>query len=158
MAAHVYQSVVTWTGNSGGGTRDYRSYERSHDIAAHGRPTLQGSADPAFRGDPARHSPEDLLLAAVSACHMLWFLHLCADAGVVVTAYVDRAEGVMTVAPNGGGRFTRIVLRPEATVAGQADAATMAALHQAANERCFIAQSLNLPVEHEPITRRAPAS
>ena len=152
MAAHHYRSVVTWTGNSGAGTRDYRSYGRSHDIAVDGRPTLHGSADPAFRGDPARHSPEDLLLAAVSACHMLWFLHLCGDAGIVVTAYVDRAEGVMTVAPDGGGRFTRIVLRPEATVAGYADAATMVALHRAANARCFIAQSLNLPVEHEPVT------
>ena len=118
MTTHRYESTVEWTGNTGTGTRSYRGYDRSHDIGFAGRPTLLGSSDRAFRGDPARHSPEDLLLAAVSACHMLWFLHLCSEAAVTVVAYRDDAEGVMEVGPDGGGRFTRIVLRPSVTVAG----------------------------------------
>ena len=108
--------ATTWTGNRGDGTTGYRSYDRSHDSTADGRPTLHGSADPAFRGDPQRWNPELLLVAALSQCHLLTYLHLCAEAGVVVTRYRDAAEG--TMAQDGvGGRFTEVVLRPVVTVA-----------------------------------------
>ena len=114
---HTYSATVTWTGNCGDGTSGYKAYTRDHDIACPGKPVLQGSADPAYRGDAARHNPEDMLVAALSACHMLWYLHLCSTAGVVVTAYEDAAEGIMqTHPPDGTGEFTRVTLRPSVTI------------------------------------------
>ncbi len=114
---HDYSAVVRWTGDRGTGTSGYRDYDRAHEVSADGKPVIAGSSDPAFRGDPARWSPEELLVVALSQCHMLWFLHLAAVAGVVVTGYVDRPWGEMTEEADGGGRFTRVVLRPEVTVA-----------------------------------------
>jgi organic hydroperoxide reductase OsmC/OhrA len=146
---HTYDTVMTWTGNRGTGTSGYRDYERAHEVTADGPAAIAGSADPAFRGDPARWNPEQLLVAALSQCHMLWYLQLCTDAGVVVTGYVDHAHGTMT--ENGeGGRFTEVVLRPEVSVASptMVDAATE--LHAAAHRACFIASSVNFPVRHEP--------
>src|SRR5690606_3355257 len=102
---HDYSVQVTWTGNLGQGTRGYRAYARDHEISVPGKPTLPGSSDPAFRGDPGRYNPEELLIASLSACHMLWYLHLCADAGIVVLEYLDRASGAMRETPDGGGRF-----------------------------------------------------
>ncbi len=147
---HSFHATTEWTGNTGSGTRNYRSYERRYDIRADGKPDIPGSADPAFRGDPARYNPEDLLVASLSACHMLWYLHLCADAGVVVTAYTDRAEGTMTLDAEGGGRFTRVTLRPAVTLVDDADRDRAAALHHDAAAKCFIANSVNFPVEHAP--------
>ena len=117
MATHRYRTRVTWTGNHGTGTSGYGAYGRDHRIEAADRPPIDGSSDAAFRGDAHKWSPEDLFVASISACHKLWYLHLCAEGGVVVTAYVDRAEGTMTVARDGGGRFTEVVLHPEVTVA-----------------------------------------
>jgi organic hydroperoxide reductase OsmC/OhrA len=148
--SHRYEISVEWTGNTGAGTASYRGYERAHAIRAEGRPDIVGSSDPAFRGDPACWTPEHLLLAALSACHKLWYLHLCADAGIVVTAYVDRAVGVMAEDPDGSGQFTGVTLRPEVTLAPGADAAQALALHEAAHAKCFIARSMNFPVAHEP--------
>ncbi len=148
--AHGFATKVEWTGNTGAGTASYRGYERSHGITAPGRPPIAGSSDPAFRGDAARWNPEELLVASLSACHMLWHLHLCAEAGVVVTAYSDEATGEMTLDPDGGGRFTRVTLRPRVTVAEGSDAALARSLHAAAHARCFIARSVGFPVEHEP--------
>src|SRR6476661_292670 len=102
---HTYEIDLTWTGNRGTGTSAYRAYDRTHEIGAPGKPALPGSSDPAFRGDGTRYNPEEFLVAALSACHMLAYLHLCADAGVVVTGYVDRARGVMTETESGGGHF-----------------------------------------------------
>ncbi|MGW2159011.1 OsmC family protein [Nonomuraea sp. NPDC001699] len=151
---HTYDVTVTWTGNKGAGTDDYRTYGRDHDVSAEGPPVIAGSSDPAFRGDRARWNPEQLLVASLSQCHMLWYLHLCADAGVVVTAYADRAAG--TMAENGaGGRFTEVVLRPEVTVAAPEMAETAARLHADAHKACFIAASVNFPVRHEPTVRTA---
>ena len=147
---HRYQVRVEWTGNLGHGTRDYRSYSREHEISAAGKETLSGSADAAFRGDASRYNPEDLLVAALSACHMLWYLHLCAEAGVVVVDYTDEAAGVMEQTPDGGGRFREVVLRPAVRLAGGSDAALAAALHEQAHARCFIANSVNFPVRCEP--------
>lgn len=146
MPTHRYAVTIEWTGNTGAGTAGYRAYSRSHDIAAPGKPVILGSSDPAFRGDPARWNPEELLVAAVAACHKLWYLHLCAVAGVVVTAYVDHAEGEMDEASDGSGRFTRVTLKPEVTIASSSDRATAKALHAEAHAKCFVANSVNFPV------------
>lgn len=147
---HRYAVAVTWTGNTGAGTAGYQAYERRHEIAAPGRPDIPGSSDPAFRGDPARWNPEQLLVASLSACHKLWYLHLCAVAGIVVVSYRDRAEGVMVEDASGGGRFAGVVLRPEIGLAPGADAGLAMRLHAEAHARCFIANSVNFAVEHEP--------
>ena len=110
---HHYSTTVRWTGNRGAGTGDYRAYERSHEIVVEGKPTIAGSSDPAFRGDAAKHNPEELLVASLSACHMLWYLHLCADAGVVVTDYIDQASGIMSEGDTGVGRFTVVPPKTE---------------------------------------------
>ena len=146
---HRYSVAVQWTGNTGTGTSGYRSYERAHEISAEGKPAISATSDPAFRGDPARWNPEELLLAALSSCHQLAYLHLCAVAGVVVMDYVDHAEGIMEETPDGAGQFTRVLLRPKVTIAAGSDATKALALHHEAHERCFIARSVNFPVEHE---------
>ncbi|WNL45064.1 OsmC family protein [Dyella sp. BiH032] len=145
---HRYPVDVVWTGNRGDGTRTYQGYGRDHEIRVAGRPVIAGSSDAAFRGDAAKHNPEDMLVASLSACHMLWYLHLAADAGVVVTQYVDRAEGLLVVDAK-GGRFTEVVLRPEVTIAA-GDAAKAESLHADAHHACFIANSMNFPVRCEP--------
>jgi organic hydroperoxide reductase OsmC/OhrA len=148
---HSYEVTVTWTGSRGTGTSGYRAYARDHDVAAEGRPVIAASSDPLFRGDPARWNPELELTAALSQCHMLWYLHLCAESGVVVTSYTDEALGKMSEDDHGSGRFTEVVLRPLVAVAspGMVDAATR--LHKEAHARCFIANSVNFPVLHEPV-------
>ena len=146
---HRYTVNLVWTGNRGEGTAGYRTYSREHRLSAQGKPTIAGSADPAFRGDAARWNPEELLLASLSACHQLWYLHLCAEAGVVVTAYEDAAEGEMQEAADGGGAFTRAVLKPRVTVAPGSDVSTALALHHQAHGKCFIARSVTFPVECE---------
>lgn len=135
---------VVWTGDTGSGTKTIRSYERAHEVSAGGKPVILGSADPAFRGDPARYNPEELLVAALSQCHMLWFLSLAALAGVVVTGYRDRATGTMVEDADGGGRFTEVVLNPEIEV--ESGAEKIAHLHEEAHHKCFIANSVNFPV------------
>lgn len=147
---HSYAVTVTWTGNTGEGTSGYRAYRRTHIVTAAGPPDLHGSADRTFRGDRERWNPEQLLLAALSQCHMLSYLHACVMAGVVVTEYVDHAAGSMVSDPDGSGRFTEAVLRPEVVVteASMVEAATLA--HRRANEMCFIANSVSFPVRHEP--------
>lgn len=148
---HRYAVTIPWTGNTGTGTASYRSYERSYEISSdQGKPAIPGSADPLFRGDKTRWNPEELLVAAVSACHQLWYLHLCAVSGIVVIAYVDHAEGELDEDADGSGRFRRIVLRPQVTLAPGADAAKALALHHEAHVKCFIANSVNFAVEHEP--------
>jgi organic hydroperoxide reductase OsmC/OhrA len=147
---HTYDVTVTWTGDDGRGTANYRSYRRDHVVAADGPPDLVGSSDPTFRGDAARWNPEQLLVAALAQCHMLWYLHLCATNGVVVTGYVDRAHGTMRTHRDGSGEFTSVVLRPEVTVADPAMVAEAERLHAEAPNLCFIARSVNFPVDHEP--------
>jgi organic hydroperoxide reductase OsmC/OhrA len=147
---HRYAVSVSWTGNLGRGTSGYRDYSRDYDISAEGKPAIRGSSDAAFRGDRSRWNPEELLVASLSACHKLWYLHLAAEAGIVVTAYVDRAEGVMETSSGGSGRFTSVVLRPTVTVAAGSDTGRARALHEAAHEKCFIANSVDFSVECEP--------
>ena len=148
--AHSFGVSVEWTGNTGEGTSDYASYQRSHEISAEGKPSVPGSSDPAFRGDRSRYNPEELLVASLSACHMLWYLHLCADAGIVVTVYADHAEGTMTLTDDGGGHFKEVTLRPAATIKAGCDAELARALHERAHHLCFIANSMNFEVKVEP--------
>lgn len=147
---HTYSVTVQWTGNTGSGTSGYRSYERAHQIVSKGKPTILASSDPSFRGDAARWNPEELLLAALSSCHQLAYLHLCAVAGVVVVDYADRAEGTMAETPDGAGQFTRVMLHPKVIIAAGSDAVKALALHHEAHEKCFIARSVNFPVGCEP--------
>lgn len=147
--SHTYRTTVTWTGNRGTGTSGYRDYGREHEIAAGTKPTIAGSADPAFRGDAARWNPEDMLVASLSACHKLWYLHLCADAGIIVTAYVDEAVGTMVEDAAKGGTFTAVALNPVVTIA-KGDPEKAAALHTVAHAKCFIANSVNFPVTCTP--------
>jgi hypothetical protein len=141
---------IAWTGNAGAGTSSYRAYERSHEITGGERAAIAGSSDPLFRGDAARWSPEDLQVAALAACHMLWYLHLCAQDGVVVTAYDDDATSTLLVERGGDGRVGRVLLRPRATIAAGSDPGRARALDAAAHERCFIANASAIPVAIEP--------
>ncbi len=152
---HSYAVQVTWTGNCGTGTSGYRAYDRDHEVTADGPPVIAASSDPAFRGDRNRWNPELEFTAALSQCHMLWYLHLCADAGIAVLSYADEASGTMTESQDGGGRFTEVVLRPRVVVesAGMIEAA--ARLHAEANAKCFIANSVSCPVRHEPVIQAA---
>jgi organic hydroperoxide reductase OsmC/OhrA len=147
---HHYPVRMTWTGNTGAGTRDYRGYERAHEYSVPGKPVIPGSSDPAFRGDGTRYNPEELLVMSLSSCHMLWFLHLAAEAGVIVTAYEDDASGTMVETADTGGHFVEVVLRPRVTVASGGDEARSKALHERAHHLCFIANSVNFPVRCEP--------
>ncbi|BCW59168.1 organic hydroperoxide reductase OsmC/OhrA [Paenarthrobacter nicotinovorans] len=154
---HHYALTVRWTGNLGEGTAGYRSYSRDHEIEIPGLPSLQGSADPTFHGDRSRYNPEQLLLAALSQCHMLSFLHVAVKHGVVVTAYEDAAEGLMKLNKDGSGQFESVTLKPRVAVADPAHADVMEQLHHEANQVCFIARSVNFPVLHEPSTTTAAA-
>ena len=146
---HHYRVGVEWTGNRGTGTDGYRNYCREHVILIEGKPGIAGSSDPAFRGDAAKHNPEDMLVAALSACHMLAYLHVATLAGVVVTAYTDTADGTMVTESN-GGHFTEVVLHPVVTITAASDPAKAEAVHDDAHHACFIAASVNFPVRCEP--------
>jgi organic hydroperoxide reductase OsmC/OhrA len=148
---HRYGVHIAWIGDLGSGTSSYAAYSRNHEVRAPGKPTIPGSSDPSFRGDAARWNPEELLVASLSACHKLWYLHLCADAGVVVTAYQDLAEGVMVEEAGGEGQFEQVVLRPRVTISPASDAALAKRLHEMAHEKCFIARSMAFAVTHEPV-------
>lgn len=152
---HAYTVTVRWTGNQGTGTSGYRAYSRAHEMSALSKPPIPGSSDPAFRGDPARYNPEELLVASLSSCHMLWYLHLCAEAGIVVLEYEDCAEGIMQEERTGEGRFVEVVLQPEVVLATGADRLRAAALHDDAHRKCFIANSVSFLVRHEPTVRVA---
>ncbi|GAB3869203.1 OsmC family protein [Kibdelosporangium lantanae] len=147
---HTYTVTTAWTGNQGTGTSDYRSYSRDHSLSAEGRPPILASSDPSFRGDPARWNPEQLLVAALSDCHMLWYLHLCAVGGVTVESYVDESVGTMATEKSGAGQFTEVVLRPRVVVASEDMVDKAMSLHGKAHEMCFIARSVNFPVRHSP--------
>ncbi|UII27478.1 OsmC family protein [Fulvivirga maritima] len=146
---HSYTTTLNWTGNQGKGTVNYKSYERSYNISIPGKPDISGSADPAFRGDPGKHNPEEMLVASLSSCHMLWYLHLCSTAGIVVTSYQDNAEGTMEELKNGSGKFTEVTLKPIVTISKAEQIEKAKEIHAEANKMCFIANSCNFPVRHE---------
>jgi organic hydroperoxide reductase OsmC/OhrA len=147
---HQYSLTVKWTGNKGDGTSNYRAYERSHIVIARDKTDILCSSDPAFRGDKTKHSPEDLFVASISGCHMLWYLHLCADAGIVVTDYFDNPVGILLEAQDGSGYFKEVVLHPVVTVADKTKIDKANQLHDKAQKLCFIANSCNFKILHEP--------
>jgi organic hydroperoxide reductase OsmC/OhrA len=148
---HHYKLALQWTGNQGTGTSSYRGYSRSHTIVVNGKPTIYGSSDPMFLGDSQCHNPEDLLVSSVAACHMLWYLSLCAEKGVIVLQYADNPIGRMLENEDGSGRFTELLLRPEITVSESSMIKEAMDLHHKANKMCFIGASLNIPLHHEPV-------
>jgi organic hydroperoxide reductase OsmC/OhrA len=148
---HVFTINLTWTGNRGNGTATYRAYGRDHEITANGKSlSIPASSTPVFRGDKDRYNPEELLIASLSSCHMLWFLHLCADAGIVVTAYADDAHGTMKLNRDGSGQFTEVVLCPRVQYEQAPAREKIEELHHRAHDLCFIARSVNFPVRCEP--------
>ena len=147
---HSYQVEVQWTGNTGQGTNNYRSYERSHQIKAGEKPIILGSSDPNFRGDQTKYNPEELLVASLASCHMLWYLHLCSVEKIIVVDYGDRAAGKMIETEDGGGRFTEVILKPTVTITATSDPIVATSLHEQAHHLCFIANSVNFPVRCEP--------
>lgn len=147
---HTYHTTTRWTGAGDEGTKNYKSYGRDYALITEGKPDILGSSDPAFRGDPARHNPEDLLVSSLSACHMLWYLHLCAVNGVTVLEYVDDAIGVMGEGEDGAGKFESVLLKPRITLAPGSSELKAKELHHIAHEKCFIANSVNFPVGCEP--------
>lgn len=154
---HYYKSSLVWEGNRGAGTMDYRAYDRDFSVNIEHKPVLQGSSDAAFMGDRTRHNPEDLLLASLSSCHMLWYLHLCSQQGIVVIAYQDNATGIMTENADGSGKFTSVTLHPAAVIIDGDNIAKALSLHEEANRLCFIAGSCNFPVYHEATCLAEPA-
>lgn len=147
---HEYKLLITWTGNRGSGTMDYRSYKRDFTVDATDKPQLKGTSGSAFNGDKSAYSPEDMLVAAVSSCHMLWYLHLCAEGGVVVIDYKDEAYGILHEENDGSGHFTKIVIRPEVTINDASNQEVAKSIHENAHKMCFIASSLKCPVIIEP--------
>jgi len=159
IGAHHYAVQIHWTGNRGTGTSSYRAYGREHTLTSAGKPAIEGSADRTFHGNADRWNPEELLLAALSQCHLLSYLHVAVKNGVVVVDYSDDAIGTMLQTADGGGRFTAATLRPRVTIADPAQVELAQSLHAEAAKACFIAASVNFPVGHEPVTSvAAPAS
>jgi organic hydroperoxide reductase OsmC/OhrA len=150
MASHSYRLTNRWTGNQGSGTSGYKAYGRDHEISIAGKPVLLASSDPHYRGDPTRHNPEEMLLAAISGCHMLWYLHFCSDSQIIVVSYQDDAEATMEVAADGNGHFTKAILRPEVTITSAEMIQLAERLHEKAHKFCFIANSVNFPITVEP--------
>jgi organic hydroperoxide reductase OsmC/OhrA len=147
---HRYRMQNRWTGNLGTGTSAYTAYSRNFELIAGGKAApIAGSSDPLFRGDTARYNPEDLLVGALSSCHMLWVLHLCADAGITIVEYADEAEGEMVEHADGSGEFTRVRLRPRMKITDLARAAEAERMHERAHSVCALARSMNFPVELE---------
>lgn len=150
---HYYDLAVTWTGNTGKGTATYRSYERDHVVSAPGKPDILSSADPTFLGNESRWNPELQLIAALSQCHLLWYLHLAAGAGIQVMSYRDQPSGVMVEENTGAGQFESVTLHPHVTVADPADLNRADQLHHRVDEYCFISRSVNFAVKFRPTTR-----
>jgi len=147
---HHYKAVIQWTGNKGSGTNHYTHYERDYSVIIEKKPIINGSSDPAFRGDENKYNPEDLLVSAISSCHMLWYLHLCSVEGVVVEEYTDTATGLMEERQDGSGCFTEVVLNPRVIVSLESMLPKATELHAIANKMCFIANSVNFPIKHLP--------
>jgi len=155
MKQHTYEVRVDWTGNDGEGTKTYKGYRRDHTITAEGKPQIHGSSDPSFRGDRSRYNPEELLVASLSSCHMLWYLHLCSVNHITVLDYRDAATGVLEELENGSGEFVRVALRPTVTVSAGDDLARALALQSDAHRLCFIARSVKFPVDIAPEIKEA---
>lgn len=151
MKPHHYSTHLTWTGNKGLGTQSYTSYSRIFSVQIENKPILEGSADPAFRGDSTRYNPEELLLISISSCHMLWYLHLCSNQGITVISYEDYPNGRMIESSDGSGRFEKVVLNPHVVILDEINTSLAEELHEQAHKKCFIANSCNFPIAYQPI-------
>jgi len=147
---HEFTCRLRWTGAASGPTTNYRTYSRALVVEVPGKPAMAVSAAPPFLGDGAVHNPEDLLMAALSACHCLSYLALAARHGVEVVDYTDEANGIMEF-DGKTYHFTKAVLKPVVTVKKGTDLAKARALHEEAHASCFIARSVNFPVTNEPV-------
>ena len=147
---HNYSLTIEWTGNKGEGTTRYDAYDRDYNISAENKIDLLGSADAPFRGDITKYNPEDFLLASLSSCHMLWYFHLYADAGIIVTDYIDHPTGILLQNDTGSGAFSEVTLNPIVTVKEPSMIEKSLELHELANQKCFIANSVNFPIKHNP--------
>lgn len=147
---HTYHSRIVWTGNRGAGTMDYRAYDRNFTVKIDGKKDIFGSSDSAFNGDKSLHNPEDLLLSSVSSCHMLWYLHLCSDNGIIVLEYEAEAKGIMQEEEDGSGRFVSIHLHPKITIQKNGNIELAMQLHEEAHKMCFIANTLNCLLDIQP--------
>tara|TARA_R110002124_G_scaffold137733_1_gene300732 strand:+ start:432 stop:905 length:474 start_codon:yes stop_codon:yes gene_type:complete len=153
MKTHNYEIKIEWTGNEGNGTLNYKSYNRNHKISATGKyDEIKGSSDPSFLGDKTKYNPEDLFISSISACHMLWYLHLCSVNKIVVTEYIDKATGIMEETENGSGKFTEVTLNPDVKITNSDLIKKANELHSEANKMCFIANSCNFKINHNPNT------
>lgn len=150
MKQHTYGCEIEWTGNDGEGTKSYTSYRRDHVIRSAGKPDVPASSDPSFRGDKNRYNPEELLVASLSSCHMLWYLHLCAVNKITVLEYRDSAEGVMRENADGSGEFVGVTLKPRVLIVEAGKEALAIELHHRAHSLCFVSRSVNFPVEVSP--------
>jgi organic hydroperoxide reductase OsmC/OhrA len=150
-SAHHFSVNIEWTGNTGSGTSSYDAYDRAYMISADDKQPIFGSSAPVFLGDNAAYNPEEMLVAALSSCHMLWYLHLCADAGVVVTQYTDSPTGELAINQDGGGLFKGVMLQPRVTITDESMVPLAQQLHAEARAKCFIANSCNFPVVHQPV-------
>ena len=151
MKQHFYSTTLRWTGNTGKGTESYRVYERSFQISIAGKQIIEGSSDPSFRGDKSKYNPEEMLLASLSSCHMLWFLHFCSEASVIVLEYQDAATATLEESSDGNGKFTEVILHPQVKVKEEWMKEKLNVLHEKAHHFCFIANSVNFPVKHEAV-------
>lgn len=144
---HLYENQLEWTGNKGVGTKTYKSYDRNYTLTSSGKSqTIKGSADPTFLGDATKYNPEELLVASISSCHMLWYLHLCAQNNITVTHYTDEAKGEMEENKSGSGKFKKVTLFPIITIQETESIELAESLHEKAHEMCFIANSCNFPI------------
>jgi len=153
---HEYAARVIWNGNTGTGTSTYVGYGRDYIVIVAGKQEMRGSADPSFRGNAELHNPEDLFVAAISACHMLTYLALCAKNGVSVVAYEDNAAGTLVLTSDGGGSFQHVMLNPVVTIANGEKEAVAVSLHDQAHKLCFIAASCSAPIHHSPTVKVVP--
>ncbi|WP_299223426.1 OsmC family protein [uncultured Psychroserpens sp.] len=151
MKYHNYKVSIEWTGNKGNGTSSYKSYSRAHIISVENKyESIKGSSDPSFLGDKTLYNPEELFLSSISTCHMLWYLHLCATQKIIVTEYLDNANGVMRETNSGSGKFESVMLNPKITINDERFVQKAINLHHDANKMCFIANSCNFKIEHNP--------
>ncbi|CAL2082726.1 OsmC family protein [Tenacibaculum sp. 190524A05c] len=153
MKKHNYKAQITWTGNEGSGTSKYNEYNRNHEIKILEKHNIiKGSSDPSFLGDKTRFNPEDLFISSLSSCHMLWYLHLCSVNNIIVTEYIDNVTGIMEESKDGSGKFTNVTLHPKVTITDQTKINLANELHEEANKMCFIANSCNFKIDHNPTT------
>ncbi|HEX4044742.1 MAG TPA: OsmC family protein [Gammaproteobacteria bacterium] len=148
--SHPYQVVVSWSGARHGTTTSYTAYSREFTISNKGKQDILGSADKMFRGDPNLYNPEDLFISTIASCHLLWYLHLCAEKSIHIMSYIDEASGHLKINADGSGQFNEITLHPQVIIANKQHIELATQLHEQAHKKCFIANSVNFPVACKP--------